>query len=266
MTTPQIVRSFMGQRAPSADVVAALLTLVAVHCSLVDIVTSVGRVKAPVYSPAVLLLRIQPLAGLGERRTPTAIFRLISGSHRAMTTAAGYGHSEDAGRPDSVVAQFVRATGHPIPRGGLRMHLKRLLLLLGATALCLATLAPAVSASPRSGDLAVTKNCATYAGAAGDFCTITSSSLNAIKVGSRVYYLQAADFGTLTLSSDIIIDGPGSNTVYGHVTLDLTTGLGTVTISGGTGVFSGFHASVAVSPLGGPEFAWEGTYSFSPAG
>jgi hypothetical protein len=164
-----------------------------------------------------------------------------------------------------MVAQIVRAIGHRFPRGGIRMHAKRLLLLLGATALCLSTLAPAVSASPRSGDLAVTKSCETYAGASGDFCTITSSSLNAIKVGSRVYYLQAADFGTLTLSSDIIIDGPGSNTAYGRVTLDLASGLGTVTIQGGTGVFRGFHANVAVSPLGGGSFAWGGTYGFSAA-
>ena len=46
VTTPQIVRSFMGQRAPGADVVAARLTLVAVHCSLVDIVTSMTRTEA----------------------------------------------------------------------------------------------------------------------------------------------------------------------------------------------------------------------------
>lgn len=143
------------------------------------------------------------------------------------------------------------------------MRAKRLLLLVGTTALCLATLAPAVSASPRSGDLAVAKTCATYTGAAGDFCTITSSSLTAIKAGARVYYLQAADFGTLTLNSDITIDGPGANDAYGHVTLDLATGLGTVTISGGTGVFSGFHASVAVSPLGGGSFAWDGAYGFT---
>lgn len=143
------------------------------------------------------------------------------------------------------------------------MRAKRLLLLIGATALCLATLAPAVSASPRSGDLAVTKTCVTYTGAAGDFCTITSSSLNVIKAGSRVYYLQAADFQTLTLNSDITIDGPGNNTAYGHVTLDLATGLGAVTISGGSGVFRGFHASVAVSPLGGGSFAWGGSYGFT---
>src|SRR5256885_5951426 len=47
--------------------------------------------------------------------------------------------------------------------------------------------------SPRSGELHVTKNCSHYTGAAGSFCTITSSNLNAIKVGSRVVYASAAD-------------------------------------------------------------------------
>ncbi len=46
--------------------------------------------------------------------------------------------------------------------------------------------------------------------------------------------------------------------------LDLSTGTGVVTISGGTGVFRGFRARVDVSPLGGPNFAWDGTYSFDP--
>lgn len=134
-----------------------------------------------------------------------------------------------------------------------------------ATAIvALAALAPAVAASPRSGDLQVSKECSEYTGAAGDFCTITSSNLNAIKVGSRVYYLQAADFGSMTLDSDIVIDGPGNNNAYGHVTLSIVTGAGAVTLSGGGGVFRGFQASVDVSTTDGVNFAWDGTYSFSP--
>lgn len=138
--------------------------------------------------------------------------------------------------------------------------------LLGvATAIvALAALAPAVAASPRAGDLQVSKECSEYTGAIGDFCTITSSNLNAIKVGSRVYYLQAAEWGSMTLDSDIVIDGPGNNSAYGHVTLSFLTGEGAVTLSGGTGVFIGFQASVAVSPTGGANFAWDGTYSFAP--
>jgi hypothetical protein len=144
------------------------------------------------------------------------------------------------------------------------MRTNRMLVVAGATILSLAALAPVVAASARSGELSVTKSCATYAGAANDYCTITSSNLNAIKAGTRVIYLQAANFATLTLDSNIVIDGPGNNNAFGHVTLDLVTGTGTVTISGGTGVFSGFDANVAVAPLGGGSFAWHGSYEFTP--
>jgi hypothetical protein len=143
-------------------------------------------------------------------------------------------------------------------------HLGRRVL-VAATVLTLAALAPSVAASQRSGDLHVSKYCGgTYNGAAGDFCTITASNVNAIKAGSRVYYLQAADFNTLTLDSDIVLDEVGSSQAWGHVTLDFVTGTGTVTFSGGTGALTGFQATVAVSPLGGNSFAWDGSYSFSP--
>ena len=51
----------------------------------------------------------------------------------------------------------------------------------------------ATSVSPRSGDLHVTKDCdKTYNFQAGDFCTITSSNVAAIPVGSKILYIQAA--------------------------------------------------------------------------
>jgi hypothetical protein len=125
--------------------------------------------------------------------------------------------------------------------------------------------ATAGSATPRSGALHVTKECSQNEGDAGDFCTITSSNINAIKPGSRVVYASAAGDPTPgVLDSDLVIDGPGNNNAYGHVVLDLTTGTGVVTLSGGTGVFRGFQASVDVSPLGWPDFAWDGTYDFDP--
>ena len=83
-------------------------------------------------------------------------------------------------------------------------------------------------------------------GQAGDFCTITSSNLDAIEVGSRVVYAQAADFGTFTLDSDVVLDppGPGNNIAFGHCHLNLVTGIGLCTFSGGTGKFTHFDASV----------------------
>ena len=120
----------------------------------------------------------------------------------------------------------------------------------------------------RSGDLHVTKTCppSTYTGAAGDFCTITSSNVPGIEVGTRVVYAQAADFSTLSLDSDVVLDvpGPGNNTAFGHCQFSFATGTGLCTFSGGTGTFTHFHGQVDGSYLGGPNYGWEGTYSFDP--
>lgn len=131
-----------------------------------------------------------------------------------------------------------------------------------AAALVAAALAPSVSASsPRSGDLNVTKECSGYTGAAGSFCTITSSNLPAIEVGSKIVYLQPAALLT-PAGSDVVLDlpGPGNNAAFGNCSL----AVGHCSFRGGTGKFEWFHASVAVSHLGGLDWAWSGTYSFSP--
>ena len=119
-------------------------------------------------------------------------------------------------------------------------------------------------ASPRSGDLHVTKNCLPYNGGAGEFCTIESSNVKAIEVGTRVIYAQAA--GATSLDSDVVLDtpGPGNNKAFGHCRLDFATLSGLCTFSGGTGKFNGFSASARVSHLGGFDWAWDGPYSFNP--
>ena len=119
--------------------------------------------------------------------------------------------------------------------------------------------------SPRSGALHATKECSQYNGQAGSFCTITSSNLNAIDVGSKVIYEQPA--GAAGLDSDLVLyTGPG-NSAFGHVTLSFATLSGVVTFSGGTGQFRGFEASVIVTY--NPKtnlWYWDGTYSFNPPG
>jgi hypothetical protein len=124
-----------------------------------------------------------------------------------------------------------------------------------------------LAAAPRSGDLHVTKECTEYTGLAGSFCTITSSNIKAIEVGSRVVYAQA--LGATTLDSDVVLDtpGPGNNKAFGHCALNLVTGLGLCTFDGGTGKFNGFTATAHVSPPGAADpdtWFWNGTYSFSP--
>lgn len=123
--------------------------------------------------------------------------------------------------------------------------------------------ASAGSATPRSGALHVTKDCSQYSFQAGDFCTITSSNINTISPGSKILYASAANLALGVLDSDLVIEGPGNNTAFGHVVLDLATLTGTVTLSGGTGVFAHFHAGpIAVACPAFPDCSWDGPYSF----
>jgi hypothetical protein len=138
------------------------------------------------------------------------------------------------------------------------------LALCAATAIGVVNAGVAAHASPaatqRSGSLHVTKECSTYSGLADEHCTITSSNVGAIKVGSRVVYLEAAQ-GTSLDSDIVLVVGPG-NYALGHVTVDLATGSGKIALSGGKGRFTNFRARAALSPLGGGSFAWDGSYRF----
>ena len=115
-----------------------------------------------------------------------------------------------------------------------------------------------------SGIFRVVKNCSDYHGLAGETCTITSSTLKQLD-GATITYASGADVNGF-LNTDVVLDppGPGNNTAFGHCELSLVTGIGVCTFSGGTGKFTWFHARADVSPLGDLNFAWDGTYSFSP--
>ena len=127
-------------------------------------------------------------------------------------------------------------------------------------------LAASVSAdSERNGQLLVTKECTQYTGAAGSFCTITSSNIPEIKVGSKVVYGQAAGIPAGMLDSNVVLEVGTGNWAVGRCTLDLGTGLGICTFSDGTGPLAGFQARVDVSPpTDGKNWHWTGTYSFGP--
>ena len=116
------------------------------------------------------------------------------------------------------------------------------------------------------GELHVTKDCSAYTGAAGAYCTVTSSNLAAIKVGSKIFYGQAAGTPPGLLDSDIILDAGTGNRAIGHCTFDLGTNRGLCTFSGGTGQFTGFRARLDVSLASGSTSSYrlDGTYSFSP--
>jgi hypothetical protein len=153
-------------------------------------------------------------------------------------------------------------------------HIALFVLALGVTAGCAGTdvrhpMSPDATrvslsneSSARSGNLVVAKNCGSFAGNAGDFCTIYASNLEAVPVGSVITYKSAAVNGIL--DTDVTLDppGPGNNAASGHCFVNLTTGLGVCSFAGGTGRFRGFHARVDVTPLGWPNFAWNGKYYY----
>ena len=107
-----------------------------------------------------------------------------------------------------------------------------------------------------------TKDCAGFTGLVGAFCTIRSSNVKAITVGSKIFYFQVAS--KTALDSDLAIYVGRGTLATGHCLLHFATGLGVCTISDGTGALAGFHARVRVTADSSIAnlWHWDGTYSF----
>src|SRR5262245_34779717 len=83
---------------------------------------------------------------------------------------------------------------------------------VAALALSLSKGLMAVSASnAQNGQLHATKDCTSYRGNAGDFCTIKSSNLGEIKVGSTVFYDQPAGTPVGLLDTNVVLDAGNGN-------------------------------------------------------
>ncbi len=143
-------------------------------------------------------------------------------------------------------------------------------LVLAAGALSLAALVLFVSAAssqtraPRATKaFRVTKDCSGFKGVAGNFCTIRSSNVKALKVGSKIFYLQTCC--KAALNSDTAIYAGSGNIAAGHCVLHYATGVGLCTISDGTGTLAGFQARVRVTHDSSISdlWHWDGTYSFN---
>ena len=148
-----------------------------------------------------------------------------------------------------------------------RVALAILGLLTGVSAIVPKTTFVSAS-SGRGGFLRVEKECSTYKGQPGQFCTITSSNISEITPGAKVVYTQAAGIPAGVLDSNVLLDAGEGNRAIGRCTLDLATGLGLCTFSDGTGSFAGFHARVDVTPpsSAGEDWHWRGTYEFNREG
>jgi hypothetical protein len=161
----------------------------------------------------------------------------------------------------------MKTTLRPHSRTRTRFAFASAILLLAAAAVTIALMSRAAQAgegNERKGDLHVTKECSAYTGLAGSYCTITSSNIPEITVGTKVFYDQAAGIPTGLLDSNVVLDAGAGDWAVGRCTLDLGTGRGLCTFSDGVGPLAGFHARVDVSYSGGPNYRWDGTYSFSP--
>jgi hypothetical protein len=108
-----------------------------------------------------------------------------------------------------------------------------------------------------------TKDCSGFTGLVGAYCTIRSSNVKALKVGSKIFYVQAA--GKTALDSDTVIYVKRDSVATGHCLLRFATGVGLCTISGGTGTLAGFRLRVRVTASSSiPKlWHWDGTYSFN---
>lgn len=144
------------------------------------------------------------------------------------------------------------------------MRRTRIIAAVSVATLLIAGPVPGVAASPRIGELHVTKECSEYSGLAGSFCTFTGSNIKAIDAGDRIVYAVAAGVGSL--DTDVVIAGGPGGVATGHCTLVFASLPGRCTFSGGTGIFTHFQASVAVSVDAAGLWHWDGTYDFSPNG
>ena len=114
--------------------------------------------------------------------------------------------------------------------------------------------------------LKVAKECSQYSGDVPSFCTITASSLAAIKPGSKVLYYGPVANNPAFSSNNVVLDDGAGNTAAGNCIVDFGSGpAGLCAFYGGNGTLSGFKAIVKVSVDDKRIWHWDGGYVLAPA-
>jgi hypothetical protein len=121
---------------------------------------------------------------------------------------------------------------------------------------------PALAADGSPLPLSIAKECSKFTGHAGDFCTITQSSLAAIPVGAKVIYFGPV-LGPPILASTVLIDAGGGNTAMGSCNVEQTTWTGTCAFWAGSGSLQGFEGLVKLTVDKTGLFHWDGAYSLA---
>jgi hypothetical protein len=148
------------------------------------------------------------------------------------------------------------------------MRSVRGLLVVAGTFLAIAVLAPWASANSLH-PFHLKKECSEFAGTVPSFCTITSANVPAIPSGTKVFYLGPVLGNPTTdpnfISSNAIITDGNGNTASGYCIL-LASAAGMCAFREGTGMLTGFHASVNVTIDSNGIWHWDGTYLFDRNG
>jgi hypothetical protein len=173
-----------------------------------------------------------------------------------------YYQDDDEGAASYLALWEIAANG-----AGVGVVAVMLMLVVVALLAVLGVFVPAASSqsqTPRgTKEFRATKDCSGFTGLAGGSCTIRSSNVKALKVGSKIFYVQKA--GKTALDSDSVIYVKRGSVATGHCLLRFKTGVGLCTISDGTGTLAGFRLRVRVTASSSiPNlWHWDGTYSFN---
>ena len=139
--------------------------------------------------------------------------------------------------------------------------LRETILALGLAG-CAALASPAFAAGSESGPLSLSKECSEFTAHSGDHCTITESSLEAIPVGSKVYYYGPV-IGPAILSTTVVLVAGEGTTAIGYCNVELAKSAGVCTFWAGSGKLTGFQALVNLTVDGAGLFHWDGTFTIA---
>ena len=127
-------------------------------------------------------------------------------------------------------------------------------------------LALPVAAGSALQPLKVSKECSQYSGGVPSFCTVTESSLGAIKVGSKILYYGPVANNPAFSSNNVVLDDGAGNTAAGNCIVDFDGGpAGLCAFYGGNGTLAGFQAIVKVTKDAKQIWHWDGGYLLAPA-
>ena len=100
-------------------------------------------------------------------------------------------------------------------------------------------------------------------GVAPALCTIADSNLDAVPIGTKVWYLGPVLTNTYFLSSAISLDAGNGNVATGYCIFEAKQSKGICTFWKGTGTLAGFTATFDVTIDGAQLWHWDGIYYFA---